>query len=80
MSYLIELTPKALVYLQKRLDNTAIAVSPDDVIEHAQIKQQLLQPQDAEKLVEQLKAQGAHEAEQRRATEPPPPPPQAFGK
>jgi len=67
--YLVELNPAALVYLTKLMDAPTVSVKSEDVMTHAQIRQQLATPAEAAKIVEQFKAQGAKEA---RESAPPP--------
>lgn len=62
--FLVELTPANLVYLTKLMDAPTVTVKAEDVMAHAQIRQQLANPTEAAKIVEQLKAQGAREAAQ----------------
>ena len=62
--FLVELTPAALVYLSKLMDAPNVSVKAEDVMTHAQIRQQLGQPTEAAKIMEQWKAQGAQEAAQ----------------
>ena len=65
--FLIELTPATLVYLTKLMDAPTVSVKSDDVMTHAQIRQQLATPAESAKLMEQWKQQGA------QAVQAPPP-------
>lgn len=70
--FVIEVTPQALVYLTKLMDAPTVSVKAEDVMTHAQIRQQLAQPTESAKLVAQLKTQGAQEALQQREGGAPP--------
>jgi hypothetical protein len=59
--FIIELTPSTLIYLTKLMDAPGVTVKSEDVMSHAQIRQQLANPTESPKLVEQLKQQGIQE-------------------
>lgn len=69
--FVIELNPQSLVYLTKMLDAPTVTVRSEDVMLHAQIRQQLAQPKLSSELVAELKAQGAQEAANKNRTLPP---------
>jgi len=60
--FLIELTPASLTYLTKLMDAPSVSVKSDDVMTHAQVRQQLAQPAESAKLMEQWKQEGAKAA------------------
>lgn len=55
--FVIELTPATLVYLTKLMDASGVTVQSADVMSHAHIRQQLANPQQSDKLIEQIKQQ-----------------------
>jgi hypothetical protein len=59
--FIIELNPGTLTYLTKLMDAPGVTVRSEDVMSHAQIRQQLANPTESSKLVEQLKQQGVQE-------------------
>lgn len=59
--FLIELQPSSLVYLTKLMDAPGISVKGEDVMTHAYVRQQLAQPAEASKLVDQWKQKGIEE-------------------
>lgn len=75
--FLVELTPATLVYLTKLMDAPTVTVKAEDVMAHAQIRQQLANPTESAKIVAQLKQQGAQEASQ---SAPAPEPPKVEGE
>jgi hypothetical protein len=76
--FLCEFNPLQLAYMSEILDKVP-TVSQDKIQVHAQIRQQLSQPQLSEKVVAELKQQGFQEgfsqAQQQLAAQQPPPAP-----
>lgn len=60
--FLVELNPTSLVYLTKLMDAPSVSIKPEDALAHVQLRQQLAQPAESAKLVEQWKQTGAKEA------------------
>lgn len=59
--FLLELQPATLVYLTKLMDAPTTTVNGPDAMLHAQIRQQLAQPNETTKVVEQIKQQALQE-------------------
>jgi len=70
--FIIELNPVTLTYLTKLMDSPDVTVKSADVMSHAQIRQQLANPTESSKLIEQLKNQGIQEFMAKQATQPDP--------